>query len=150
MKERIENRLKELYVEYKHLKNIYWINETNDHLQDNRIERIKKCEILIEELEKLKWKTLKQEYLAALEKNTNDSEVEFEIICISDCEDYPPSPFKCKKGDKFKTNKYDFNNIGGRVRLIVNDVVVGFFPQSNFCKLSDYRNDKIEELLKSQ
>lgn len=94
---------------------------------------------------------------AAINRNKS---AEFEIICISDCEnifkvDY--SNFKCKKGDRFKTNKYDFNyshqfaphvQSGKKIRLIVNGMVVGFFLQSNFRKLSDYRNDKIEELFK--
>lgn len=48
MKEKIENRLKELYDEYKHVTNKNWINETNGLTQR---ERIQKCEILIEELE---------------------------------------------------------------------------------------------------
>lgn len=87
-----------------------------------------------------------QEYLEAA---INDSKIEFDIICISDCENIVEySDFKCKRGDKFKISKYEFNYGVGYIRLIVNGVVVGFFSQSNFCKLSDYRDRKIEELLK--
>ena len=50
MKEKIENRLKELYDEYNHVKNRNWIKETNGLTQRQRIEN---CEILIKELETL-------------------------------------------------------------------------------------------------
>lgn len=52
MKEKIENRLKELYDYYKHLtdKDRIWIKETGGL---TRCERIVKCKILIEELETL-------------------------------------------------------------------------------------------------
>lgn len=53
MKEKIENRLNELYVEYKHLTNpdIVWIKEKGNAL--TREERVRKCKFLIEELENL-------------------------------------------------------------------------------------------------
>jgi len=50
MKEKIENRLKELHNELNHVSNMNWINETNGLTQRQRIE---KCKILIEELETL-------------------------------------------------------------------------------------------------
>ena len=52
MKEKIENRLKELYDEYKHVtdKDRVWIKQTGGL---TRRERIEKCKILIEELETL-------------------------------------------------------------------------------------------------
>jgi hypothetical protein len=50
MKEKIENRLKELYKEHKHVSNINWIKQTNGLTQRERIER---CEMLIKELETL-------------------------------------------------------------------------------------------------
>lgn len=84
-----------------------------------------------------------------LEETINDSKIEFEIICISDCENIVEySDFKCKRGDKFKTNKYEFNYGGDYIRLIVDGMVVGFFSKSNFCKLLEYRNRKIEDILK--
>jgi len=83
-----------------------------------------------------------------LEEADDDSQIEFEIICTSDCENITKySDFKCKRGDKFKTNEYEFNYGEGYLRLIVDGVVVGFFLNSNFDKLSDYRNKKIEEML---
>jgi len=50
MKEKIENRLKELYKEYKYVSNINWIKQTNGLTQRERIE---KCKILIKEMETL-------------------------------------------------------------------------------------------------
>jgi hypothetical protein len=52
MKKTIENRLKELYVEHKHLTQPYivWIKEKGGLTKE---ERVKKCEILINELENL-------------------------------------------------------------------------------------------------
>lgn len=52
VKEKIENRIKELYDEYKHVtdKDRVWIKERGGL---TRRERIEKCKILIEELEKL-------------------------------------------------------------------------------------------------
>ena len=53
MKEKIENRLKELYEDYKHLTNpdIFWIKEKGNAL--TREEKVIKCKFLIEELENL-------------------------------------------------------------------------------------------------
>jgi hypothetical protein len=52
VKEKIENRLKELYGEYKHVsdKDRVWVKQTGGL---TRRERIEKCKILIEELETL-------------------------------------------------------------------------------------------------
>jgi hypothetical protein len=52
MKEKIENRLKELYDEYNRVtdKNRVWIKQTGGL---TRKEQIEKCKILIEELETL-------------------------------------------------------------------------------------------------
>jgi hypothetical protein len=52
VKEKIENRLKELYGEYKHVsdEDRVWVKQTGGLA---RRERIEKCKILIEELETL-------------------------------------------------------------------------------------------------
>jgi len=82
---------------------------------------------------------------------------EFKIICIKNC--YASAwrtsfgPFsgtngKIKKGEIFTTNNSDFFYLGNMTRLYSTDGdFLGLFDNSNFMKLEEYRNTKIEKLL---
>jgi len=73
---------------------------------------------------------------------------EFYIICISDCNSLVNGGDCIKKGDKFRINTYEYNYSENYMRLIVGNEIIGFYLQSNFMKLSEYRNLKLDELLK--
>lgn len=76
--------------------------------------------------------------------------IEFEIICIDNSfpkfaggviiDDDTSRP---KIGQKFKINNYEYNYAVDYIRL----PVYGLLPRSNFMKIEEYRNQKINDLL---
>jgi len=92
------------------------------------------------------------EYLDYVEESMK---VKFIIICISDCVPISSSNFRdkfpelsVKVGQKFLINNYEYNYTGesvdsGYLRL----PNLGLFPKNNFKKLSDFRENKIDDLL---
>ena len=101
-------------------------------------------------------------------------EIEFKVICIKDCKDegqFPwnsfnlTNPRKIKKGEIFTTNNFDFFYTTKQFQIEDPDKqrcdlarlyssngdylgdYLGLFNNSNFMKLEEYRNIKIEKLL---
>ena len=89
-------------------------------------------------------------------------EIEFKIICIKNCEEESQLPRmylpnkktrKIKKGEIFTTNNSDFFWLPNLARLYSSsdghlpEDYLGLFNNSNFMKLEEYRNTKIEKLL---
>jgi len=79
----------------------------------------------------------------------------FKIICIKNCYASawrtsfgPWTNGKIKNGQIFTTNNSDFFYLGNMTRLYSTDGdFLGLFDNSNFMKLEEYRNIKIEKLL---
>jgi hypothetical protein len=84
-------------------------------------------------------------------------EIEFKIICIKTCEEERQLPLqylpnkktrKIKNGQIFTTNNSDFFWVTNLARLFSSDGdYLGVFHRSNFMKIEEYRNIKIEKLL---
>jgi hypothetical protein len=73
---------------------------------------------------------------------------EFIIICVQDCVAISGYPLGVVKiGEKFIINNYEYNYWGegdsGYLRL----PNLGILPKSNFKKISDLRDAKIDDLL---
>ena len=68
---------------------------------------------------------------------------EFEIICINECNSMGRNPL-VRKGQKFKINTYEYNYSDIHLRL----QNLGLFEKKNFKKLTEYRKDKIFDILK--
>jgi len=88
------------------------------------------------------------------------NEVEFKIVCIKNCEEeylkinpsFDPSNLRrIKSGEIFTTNNLNFFWVTIPVklsRLFSSDGdCLGIFDNSNFMKIEEYRNIKIEKLL---
>ena len=80
----------------------------------------------------------------------------FKIVCIKNCEEslttkrwwIDNKPRKIKSGEIFTTNNFNFFYLGNMTRLYSSDGdYLGLFDNSNFMKLEEYRNTKIEKLL---
>jgi len=78
---------------------------------------------------------------------------EFKVICIKNCEEARQEPWpwnteipiRIKNGQIFTTSDFFYLNLA---RLFSSDGdYLGLFERSNFMKLEEYRNFKIEELL---
>jgi hypothetical protein len=72
---------------------------------------------------------------------------EFIIICVLDCVGISGHQSGVKIGEKFIINNYEYNYWGegdsGYLRL----PNLGLLPKSNFKKISDLRDAKIDDLL---
>jgi hypothetical protein len=72
---------------------------------------------------------------------------EFIIICVLDCVPISGYQSGVKIGEKFIINNYEYNYWGegdsGYLRL----PNLGLLPKSNFKKISDLRDAKIDDLL---
>jgi len=72
---------------------------------------------------------------------------EFIIICVLDCVAISGYQSRVKIGEKFIINNYEYNYWGegdsGYLRL----PNLGLLPKSNFKKISDLRDAKIDDLL---
>jgi hypothetical protein len=91
------------------------------------------------------------EYIDYVEDNMK---VEFIIICVSDCVSISSSNFRdkftelsVKVGQKFKINNHEYNYVGESVDGYLRLPNLGLFPKKNFKKLSDFRENKIDDLL---
>jgi len=71
---------------------------------------------------------------------------EFEIICIEDCQTL--LKFPVKKGQKFITNKYEYNYTRDHVRLFTDGYNQGPVLRKNFMLISHYRDQTIDDILK--
>ena len=74
----------------------------------------------------------------------------FKIICISSCDSIGPIfPAKIEIGEIFDINDYEFNYAPNKyLRLIIDGKIIGLFSKIHFKKLENYRNEKIENILK--
>ncbi len=81
-------------------------------------------------------------------------------ICISDCKSIADNPLEIKKGQTFITNKAEFNYSTGNetscfnfkedlIRLSINNIIIGLFKKINFMKIEDWRNNAIEDIMRT-
>jgi len=78
----------------------------------------------------------------------------FKIICVSDCQvlgfqgDPSSRGTNIKIGDVFVSDDYDFNHGVNIIRLFSEkNLFLGLYKKSNFKKLDEFRNEKIETIL---